>query len=102
MPLGYCMKPKKQECHTQLNPCLTCRNLCTTPDFIPQYELEIQETKALIERGKAQGRTVWVEKNMSLLKRYEEILKVLKEGKIHHKAGKKGREYIGEERNNDK
>ncbi|EGD50725.1 hypothetical protein TheetDRAFT_2482 [Thermoanaerobacter ethanolicus JW 200] len=39
---------------------------------------------------------------MSLLKRYEEILKVLKEGKIHHKAGKKGREYIGEERNNDK
>ncbi|EGD51935.1 integrase family protein [Thermoanaerobacter ethanolicus JW 200] len=33
MPLGYCMKPKKQECHTQLNPCLTCRNLCTTPDF---------------------------------------------------------------------
>ncbi len=35
MPLGYCMKPKKQECHTQLNPCLTCRNLCTTPDFIP-------------------------------------------------------------------
>ena len=102
MPLGYCMKPKKQECHTQLNPCLTCRNLCTTPDFIPQYELEIQETKALIERGKAQGRTVWVEKNMSLLKRYEEILKVLKEGKIHHKAGKKGREYIGDERNNDK
>jgi hypothetical protein len=38
MPLGYCMKPKKQGCHTQLNSCLTCRNLCTTPDFIPQYE----------------------------------------------------------------
>jgi hypothetical protein len=37
MPLGYCMKPKKQECHSQLNPCLTCRNLCTTPDFIPQF-----------------------------------------------------------------
>lgn len=49
MPLGYCMKPKKQECHTQFNPCLTCRNLCTTPDFIRQYELEIQETKAPIE-----------------------------------------------------
>lgn len=102
MPLGYCMKPKKQECHTQLNPCLTCRNLCTTPDFIPQYELEIQETKALIERGKAQGRNIWVEKNMSLLERYNDILTVLKEGKTHHKAGKKGREYIGEERNNGK
>lgn len=102
MPLGYCMKPKKQECHTQLNPCLTCRNLCTTPDFIPQYELEIQETKALIERGKAQGRTVWVEKNQTLLDRYQDILSVLKEGQIHHTAGKKGREYTGEERNNVK
>ena len=102
MPLGYCMKPLKQECHTQLNPCLKCRNLCTTPDFIPQYELEIQEVKALIERGKAQGRTVWVDKNQSLLGQYEEILTVLKDGKIHHKAGKKGREKIGEERNNEK
>ncbi|MGE4282840.1 MAG: tyrosine-type recombinase/integrase [Clostridia bacterium] len=100
MPLGYCMKPKKQECHTQLNPCLTCRNLCTTTDFIPQYELEIQETKAVIERGKSQNRNVWIEKNQALLERYESILSVLKGGKTHHKAGKKGREYIGEERNN--
>jgi integrase len=99
MPLGYCMKPKKQECHSQLNPCLTCRNLCTTPDFIPQYETEIQETKVIIERGIAQNRSVWVEKNQILLNRYQAILAVLKGGKIHHKAGKKGREYIGEERN---
>jgi integrase len=100
MPLGYCMKPKKQECHTQLNPCLTCRNLCTTPDFITQYELEIQETQAVIKCGKSQNRNVWVEKNQALLERYEAILTVLKEGKTHHMAGKKGREYVGEERNN--
>lgn len=98
MPLGFCMKPKKQECFTQLNPCLTCRNLCTTPDFLPQYELEIQETKMLIERGKAQGREVWVEKNSHLLERYEEIVAILKSGKTRHLAGKKGREYVGEER----
>ncbi|MDO0825381.1 tyrosine-type recombinase/integrase [Desulfosporosinus nitroreducens] len=102
MPLGYCMKPKKQECHTQLNPCLTCRNLCTTPDFIPQYELEIQETKTMIARGKAQGRSIWAEKNEVLLERYKAILAVLKDGKTHHKAGKKGRELIGEERVNGK
>ena len=99
MPLGYCMKPKKQECHTQLNPCLTCRNLCTSSDFIPQYELEIQETRAMIERGKTQGRAIWVEKNEVLLVRYEAILAILKEGKTHHNASKKGREYVGEERN---
>lgn len=102
MPLGFCMKPKKQECHTQLNPCLTCRNLCTTPDFIPQYELEIRETRTMIKRGKAQGRSIWVEKNEALLERYEAMLIVLKDGKIHHKAGKKGRENVGEERNNAK
>lgn len=101
MPLGYCMKPKKQECHTQLNPCLTCRNLCTTPEFIPQYELEIQETKAVIEKGIAQKRSVWVEKNQALLERYESVLNILKSGKIHHKAGKKGREYTVEERTNE-
>lgn len=102
MPLGFCMKPKKQECFTQLNPCLTCRNLCTTPDFLSQYEIEIQETKVLIERGEAQGREVWVEKNKRLLERYEEIVAVLKAGKTRHLAGKKGREYIGKERENVK
>jgi len=100
MPLGYCLKPSKVECKHQLNPCLNCRNLCTTPDFIPQYELEIQEVKHVIERGRAQGRTLWVEKNQALLERYETILATLKDGKTHHMAGKKGREYVGEERQN--
>jgi len=98
MPLGFCMKPKKQDCFTQLNPCLTCRNLCTTPEFLPQYENEIQETKILIERGISQGREIWVEKNQHLLERYEEIVAVLKTGHTRHIAGKKGREYIGKER----
>ena len=97
-PLGYCLKPSKVECKQQLNPCLTCRSLCTTPDFIPQYEEEIREVRAVIERGKAQSRTMWVEKNEALLERYETILAVLKEGHTHHLSGKKWREYIGEER----
>ena len=97
-PLGYCMKPHKIECRHQLGPCLTCRNLCTTPDFISQYELEIEGLKAIIKEGSAQGRTTWVDKNQALLERYEAILTVLKEGTTHHQAGKKGREYVGEER----
>ena len=102
MPLGFCPKPQKQVCHSQLNPCLTCRNLCTTLDFLPQFEMEIQETKVLIEKGKSQGRNVWVEKNQCLLSRYEEIVATLKTGKTHHLAGKQGREYIGEEKLNVK
>ena len=81
-----------------LHPCLTCRNLCTTPDFISQYEIEVERLKAIIKEGGAQGRTAWVDKNQALLERYEAILAVLKEGNTHHQAGKKGREYVGEER----
>jgi hypothetical protein len=99
-PLGYCMKPHKIECRHQLGPCLTCRNLCATPDFISQYETEIEGLKAIIKEGGAQGRTAWVDKNQALLERYEAILAVLKEGTTHHQAGKKGREYVGEERAN--
>jgi hypothetical protein len=49
------------------------------------------------ERGRSQGRTIWIEKNQALLERYEAILAVLKEGKTRHLAGKKGREYVGED-----
>lgn len=94
LPLGFCMKPRKQECNSQLNPCLTCRNLCTTVDFIPQYEAEIQGLKALIETGKQLHRDMWVEKNEKLLARYESVLAVLREGNTYHLAGKKGRENV--------
>jgi len=98
MPLGYCMKPNKMECATQLNPCLTCRSLCTTPEFIPAFEQEIFQTKEIINKGKSQNRTFWVEKNELLLNKLESVLAVLKDGKIKHDAGKQGREYVGEQR----
>lgn len=98
MPLGYCMKPNKMECATQLNPCLTCRSLCTTPEFIPAFEQEVFQTKEIINKGKAQNRTFWVEKNELLLNKLESVLSVLKDGRIKHDAGKQGREYVGEQR----
>ena len=98
MPLGYCMKPNKMECATQLNPCLTCRSLCTTPEFIPAFEQEIYQTKEIINKGKSQNRTFWVEKNELLLNKLESVLSVLKGGKIKHDAGKQGREYVGKQR----
>lgn len=92
MPLGYCMKPHKIACTMQLNPCLDCTNLCTTADFIPQYEQEIRELREMIKRGEELGRNIWVEKNEALLHRYEKILVELKIGKNHHQAGKDRRE----------
>jgi hypothetical protein len=102
MPLGYCMKPNKMECATQLNPCLTCRSLCTTPEFIPSFKQEIQQTKEIINKGKSQNRTFWVEKNELLLDKLTSVLTVLESGKIKHDAGKSGREYVGEQRNETK
>ncbi|EJR99269.1 tyrosine-type recombinase/integrase [Bacillus mycoides] len=97
MPLGYCTKPIKQPCPTQSDPCLSCRNLCTTPEFTEEYERQIRDTEAVIERGKAINRPVWIEKNQEKLDRLKPIYEILKQGKIHHKAGKKGREYSRED-----
>lgn len=92
MPLGYCMKPHKVACTMQMNPCLDCTNLCTSVDFIPQYEQELKELTEMIKKGRELGRSVWVEKNELLLHRYEKILHELKMGRTHHKAGKERRE----------
>ncbi|HDR5276896.1 transposase [Bacillus cereus] len=97
MPLGYCTKPIKQPCPTQSDPCLSCRNLCTTPEFAREYERQIKDTEAVIERGKTINRPVWIEKNQEKLERLKPIYELLIQGKIHHKAGKKGREYDREE-----
>jgi integrase len=99
IPLGYCFKPNKVQCTHQLNPCLTCSNMCTSPEFAHEFEIEIEETKKQIERAKQFGRTVWIEKNEAVLERLQAILTVLKEGKVYHKAGKQKREYTGDEKN---
>lgn len=99
IPLGYCFKPNKVQCNHQLNPCLTCSNMCTSPEFSYEFEIEIKETKRQIERAKQLGRTVWVEKNEVVLKKLESILAILKQGKVYHKVGKQKREYVGDERN---
>ena len=92
------MKPNKIECATRLNPCLTCRSLCTTPEFMPAFEQEIMQTKEIINKGKSQNRIFWVEKNEVLLNKLESVLSIIKNGKIKHDAGKQGREYVGEQR----
>lgn len=55
----------------------------------------------MIDRGKALGRTTWVEKNQANLIHLESITRVLRDGKTHHKAGKLGREYTREEQQHD-
>jgi integrase len=100
IPLGFCMKPKKIPCNHQLNPCLTCNNMCTSPEFLNEFEQEIDETKKQIERAKTLGREMWVEKNSAVLERLQTITDTLRQGKVYHKAGKHKREYIGEERYN--
>lgn len=98
MPHGYCFKPLKQPCPAQEQPCLSCRNLCTTPAFLPEFERQIAGTQELIAEGKARGRVLWVDKNTTLLGRLDGVAQALRDQKTHHTAGKRGREYVGEER----
>jgi integrase len=97
VPLGYCLKPLTQPCGTQLNPCLTCSWLCTTAEFLPEFEHHLEETQKMIDRSKALGRKVWVEKNQVTFIRLENVARVLREGKTHHKLGKQWRESRGGE-----
>ena len=92
LPLGYCMKPIKLECKHQLSPCLTCRNLCPTPEFLPQFHHERAEVQEMVTRANTQGRVAWVEKNQTLLERYDAVIQILETGQIHHPAGKQARE----------
>ncbi len=98
LPNGYCFKPKKANCPTQETPCYTCHHFCTTPDFLLQFELEEREMRELIELGEKAGSEIWVERNTQKLGRLLPVIHVLRQGDLHHPAGKTLREYTPEER----
>lgn len=98
LPNGYCFKPKKANCPTQETPCYTCHHFCTTPDFLSQFEREEREMRALIELGEKAGSEIWVERNTQKLGRLLPVIQVLRQGDLHHPAGKAMREYTPEER----
>ncbi len=95
---GYCFKPKKANCPTQDSPCYTCRHFCTTPDFLPQFEKQERELHELIELGEKAGSEIWVERNTQKLHRVLPLIQVLRNGDLHHPAGKAMREYTPAER----
>lgn len=92
VPMGYCMASKKMGCPYIENPCLTCNNFCTTPENIPEFDIEIKHTEDLVKRTK--DMPVWNEKNQRRLEKLLTIRETLSSGKIHHPAGKKAREVL--------
>jgi integrase len=91
VPMGYCMASQKMGCPYVETPCLTCTNFCTTPDNLPEFDAEINNLESLIERTK--DMPIWNEKNQKRHQKLLEIRETLAQGKIHHLAGKKAREY---------
>lgn len=91
VPMGFCMASKRMQCPFVETPCLTCSNFCTTPEMLPEFENEIEQTKTLIEKTK--DMPIWNEKNERYLDRLTHISNTLKEGKIHHELGKSAREF---------
>lgn len=92
VPLGYCMASKKQSCPYVETPCLNCNNFCTTPENLPEFEVEIKNLNELIERTK--DMPIWNEKNQKRQLKLTEIKDKLQKGQIHHPAGKKARENL--------
>ncbi|MFZ0444126.1 MAG: tyrosine-type recombinase/integrase [Bacillus sp. (in: firmicutes)] len=91
VPMGYCMVSKNMGCPYVETPCLSCNNFCTTPENLPEFDLEIQHTEQLVER--TIDMAIWNEKNQKRLDQLKNIRTTLAQGLIHHPAGKKRREY---------
>lgn len=76
--LGYCIKPSNSECMYSSMPCLTCKNLCVTTEFIDAYQKEIEKTEALISQAIILNRKMWIEKNTIILNKLQNIIQELK------------------------
>lgn len=99
LPSGYCFKPRKAECPTQAIPCHACYNFCTTPAFLPEFHRMRHEMTELIQIGQDAGRTLWVQRNQQNLEKLTPIIELLEQGKLHHPAGKTGRENVAVQEN---
>jgi len=91
VPMGYCMASRNLGCPYVEAPCLTCHNFCTTPESLPEFDEEISQTQALIQR--TLDMPIWNEKNQRRLAHLQSIRTTLAQGAIHHPAGKTRREY---------
>lgn len=79
VPLGYCMASKIEGCPFVITPCLdNCPNFCTTPEHIPQFENEIQNVIAIIERTK--DMPMFNRKNQKQLENFNRIKDLLING----------------------
>lgn len=92
VPMGYCMASKSLGCPYVETPCLTCHNFCTTPENLSEFDEEIKQTQALIQR--TIDMPIWNEKNQRRLEQLHAIRTTLANGRIHHPAGRKRREYL--------
>jgi hypothetical protein len=81
VPLGYCLASKKEGCPYVVTPCLTCPNFCTTPDNLPDFDLEIQKVKEHI--ALTQNYPIYNEKTKEQLENLIKIRVQLVEGKSH-------------------
>jgi hypothetical protein len=65
LPNGYCALPLQQKCEFA-NACLTCPVFVTTPDFLPQHQRQLEQTRALIEGADRNGHQRLAEMNRTV------------------------------------
>lgn len=97
LPMGYCFKHKNFDCPAADTPCYRCHCFVTTPEFLPQFEKEINDTNFQIELGEKSGHQHWVDANRRKLPVLTNIVNSLKEGVTHQPMEKHKREYSLEE-----
>jgi ferredoxin len=67
LPNGYCALPLQQKCE-YANACLTCPVFVTTPEFLPQYRRQLEQTQTLINQADRNGHQRLAEMNRTVEK----------------------------------
>jgi len=79
LPNGSCALPTIMQGCPHANACLTCTHFRTTPKFLPEHQLQLEETEKIIEKAEANGWHRQMEMNEEVATNLRSIIKSLEE-----------------------
>lgn len=74
LPNGLCTLPLTQQACPHANVCLTCAHFCTSKEFLPQHQAQLQQTNKIIDNAKENGWQRIVEMNITVSENLQSII----------------------------
>lgn len=80
LPNGSCALPAPQKKCPHANACFTCSHFRTTAEFLCEHKAQLEQTKKIIEKAKANGWQRQLEMNEEIKTNLENIISSLETG----------------------